>query len=56
MSAAATVYATFQEYLPTLPKTVVGTVLAAAGAFGAYQAWKTRRREDEADDEDRRSG
>jgi hypothetical protein len=52
-SAAATAYATFQEFLPPTVKAVVGTVLAAATATGSFKAWRAKLSERRAARENR---
>lgn len=44
-SAAATGYASFAEFLPTVVKAVANTLLAAAVATGSFKAWREQLRE-----------
>lgn len=52
-SAATAGYATFQEFLPAIPKTIAGTVLATAAAIGAYKAWIGKKKEQRGSSDDR---
>ncbi|WP_223256783.1 hypothetical protein, partial [Micromonospora endophytica] len=54
-STAATVWTGVSEYLPPIPKAIVGTVLSAVASWSAFKAWRdkinTQRRR--GSDEDR---
>ena len=51
--ALADVWAAVAEFMPVVPKAIVGSVLGFAAAIAAGKAWIAKRREQRSRDEDR---